>query len=224
MSTAECQYCTRCAAVLVPDDHFVMASSLCEIVPCAPTMTKASATATATPAPHQRARRRRPFSSGISSSPVSTSAPTEAPKPAEAARLDEADETSEEHGTGDRPHDQRPVADHDDDPDRQEACDEAREVVRVAERRPHGARRTERRAGVHEVDPVPVRAELEVGGLDEAVQHDEPARRRARKSSGCDGGRSLATTRRRRGRRRRTRPGRAGRRRTGRRRRGSGGG
>ncbi len=95
---------------------------------------------------------------------------------AEAARLDEADESAEEHGTGDRPHDQRPFADHDDDSDGQEACDEAREVVRVAERRPHGAGRTEGRTGVHEVDPVPVRAQLEVGGLDEAIKNDQPAR------------------------------------------------
>ncbi len=50
-------------------------------------------------------------------------------------------------------------------------------MVRVAERRPHRARGPERGARVHEVDPIPVRPELDVGGLDQAVEHDQPAGR-----------------------------------------------
>ncbi len=163
-----------------------------------------------------------PRSSGMSSRPVSTSPPTAAAKPPRllvstrhtrpprsttpASALSQIDRSLIATIT--------PIG--------QEAGDEAGEVVRVAERRPHRARRPERSAGVDEVDPVPVRAELDVGGLDEPVEDDQPsAREHERREDATEVARAPAT-RPRPERRPRTMRARAVRRRTGTRRRCSG--
>ncbi len=130
--------------------------------------------------------RLRDRSSGISSNAVSTNAPKAAPRP---PRLLVSTRHSRPPAST-APASTRVTTDLSlittMMPIGQQAGDEAGEVVRVAEGRPHGARRAERRLDVEELDPVPMSAELDVGRLDQAVEHDEA-------SAGEEEGRQDAT-------------------------------